>query len=160
MVVASTGLSKNLVTCVMLCTSMNEVKNAMMSTHCRSFFLCSNSIACPTRTMFVHKIHESPWKGWCSSMVVVFLSWVGIDVYNDPVLSHSMVWIRISHKDRRDGDVFSIECQSLAYSLCTVVVVVVVVVYIPLYVGLHLFSLYFCWPCLVFKWRIKAAGHT
>jgi hypothetical protein len=50
----------------MSCTSMNEVKNAMMSAHGRSFFLYLNGIVSPTRTMFVHKVHVSPWKGWCS----------------------------------------------------------------------------------------------
>jgi hypothetical protein len=63
MVVASTGFSKSLVTSViyaMSCTSMNELKNAMMSAHGRSFFLYSNCIVSLTRTMCVHKVHVSP----------------------------------------------------------------------------------------------------
>ena len=42
---------------------MNEVKNAMMSAHGKSFFLYSNGIVSPSRTartMFVHKVHVSP----------------------------------------------------------------------------------------------------
>jgi hypothetical protein len=85
----------------MSCTSMNEVKNAMKSAHGRSFFLYSNGIVSPMKAMFVHEIDISGFVWWTSGLIVVFPSSVGVDVYSDPVLSHWMVWIRISHKDRR-----------------------------------------------------------
>jgi hypothetical protein len=39
--------------------SMNEVKNAMMSAHGRSFLLYSNGIVSPMKAMFVHEIDIS-----------------------------------------------------------------------------------------------------
>jgi hypothetical protein len=69
MVVASTGFSKSLVTSVMLCSAhrwMNEVNNAMMSAHDRSFFLYSNGIVSPMKAMFVHEIDISGFVRWTS----------------------------------------------------------------------------------------------
>jgi hypothetical protein len=103
MSVASMGFSKSLVTSVMLCPAHRwmKVKYVMMSAHGRSFFLYSNGIVSPMKTMFVHEIDISGFVRWTSGWIVVFPSWVGVNVYSDPVLSHSMVWIRISHKGRR-----------------------------------------------------------
>ena len=75
---------------------MNEVKNAMKFAHGRSFFLYSNGIVSPMKAMFVHEIDISGFVRWTSGWIVVFPSWVSVDAYSDPVLSHSMVWIRIS----------------------------------------------------------------
>jgi hypothetical protein len=61
----------------------------------------SNGIVSPMKAMFVHEIDIGGFVRWTSGWIVVFPSWVGVDVYSDPVLSHSMVWIRISHKGRR-----------------------------------------------------------
>jgi hypothetical protein len=80
---------------------MNEVKNAMKSAHDRSFFLYSNGIVSPMKAMFVHEIEISGFVRWTSGWIVVFPWGVCVDVYSDPVLSHSMVWIRMSHKGRR-----------------------------------------------------------
>ena len=73
----------------------------MMSTHGRSFFLYSNGIVSPMKAMFVHEIDISGFVRWTSGWVVIFSSRFGIDIYSDPVCSHSMVWIRISHNGRR-----------------------------------------------------------
>ncbi|MCS5550679.1 MAG: hypothetical protein NZ811_04070, partial [Gammaproteobacteria bacterium] len=41
-------------------TSMNQVIDAMLSAYSGAFFLNSDGVVSPTRTMFVHKVHVSP----------------------------------------------------------------------------------------------------
>jgi hypothetical protein len=54
----------------MSCTSMNEVKDAMMSAYGRSFFLYSNGIVSPMKAMFVHEIDISEFVRWTSGWIV------------------------------------------------------------------------------------------
>ena len=54
----------------MSCTSMNEVKDAMMSAYGRSFFLYSNGIVSPMKAMFVHEIDISGFVRWTSGWIV------------------------------------------------------------------------------------------
>ena len=54
----------------MSCTSMNEVKDAMMSAYDRSFFLYSNGIVSPMKAMFVHEIDISGFVRWTSGWIV------------------------------------------------------------------------------------------
>ena len=41
-------------------TSVYQIKYAMVSAHSGAFFLNSDGVVSPTRTMFVHKIHVRP----------------------------------------------------------------------------------------------------
>ena len=41
-------------------TSVYQIKYAMVSAHSGAFFLNSDGVVSPTRTMFVHKVHVSP----------------------------------------------------------------------------------------------------
>ena len=53
-------------------TSMNQVIDAMLSAHRASFFLNSDCIVSPTRTLFVQESHVCDLVGWLSHRVVVF----------------------------------------------------------------------------------------
>ena len=61
-------------------TSVYQIKYTVVSEYSGAFFLNSNGVVSPTRTMFVHKVHVSPLKGWSSCGIVIFSSRIGIDV--------------------------------------------------------------------------------
>jgi len=60
-------------------TSVYHIKYTVVSAYSGAFVLKSDGVVNPTRTMFVHKVHVSTYKGWSSSGIVIFSSRIGID---------------------------------------------------------------------------------
>ena len=82
-------------------TSMDQVIDALLSAHRASFFLNSDCIVNPTRTMFVQESHVRSLVRVYSHRVVVFSPGIGVNVHGNPMFSVLAVRFRVSYQCRR-----------------------------------------------------------